>query len=381
MLHSRSRSATFVALVCLSGSLVAGAPGLLGSAGAVDPASIVAADNAVAWIITQQQPDGGFEVTGFQGFETPDAVLAIAEAAQTPGTPWNPAAALGAVTAIEYGGSGGPNPLDALDDWADSPVNAGEAGKLIVLVTEPLGIDPTDFDPSGDSASAVDLTEILDPLGCAGNPASYGFFNETIFGALAKFELCGAPNPAAMATIRDGQRADGGWNYLGDPSDITDSDLDTTALAVQALVAGGATFADPAISAALKFIASKQTPTGGFDAFGSPDPNATASAVVAITAAGFDATVSCWRDSADPAATGTAYADPSAWLRSQQQPDGHIASPNDIYPPVNTFATSQSVQALLLSWWPVARAAGSPTCAVVPVPPVPPVPIQPLFTG
>ena len=39
------------------------------------------ADSGVAWLKTQQQPDGGFEVSGFPGFETPDAVLAIATVA------------------------------------------------------------------------------------------------------------------------------------------------------------------------------------------------------------------------------------------------------------------------------------------------------------
>lgn len=45
---------------------------------------------AVGWIIAQQQSDGGFEMAGFPGFETPDAVLAIAENAQTD-TVWSAA--------------------------------------------------------------------------------------------------------------------------------------------------------------------------------------------------------------------------------------------------------------------------------------------------
>jgi hypothetical protein len=40
------------------------------------------------------------------------------------------------------------------------------------------------------------------------------------------------------------------------------------------------------------------------------------------------------------------------WVRSQQQPDGHIASPDDSFG-VNTFATSQSIQALRRGWVPV----------------------------
>ena len=63
-------SALTVALVSLAGL------SSTGTAGAADPASQSTADAAVDWIVTQQQPDGGFEVVGFPGFETRDATLA-----------------------------------------------------------------------------------------------------------------------------------------------------------------------------------------------------------------------------------------------------------------------------------------------------------------
>jgi hypothetical protein len=313
-------------------------------------------------------------------------VVAIAAAAQT-GPAWSTAEALAAVAALEYGGSGGPTPLDALDAFVDGGVSAGQAAKLIVLVVEPLGLDPTDFDPAGDSAAAVDLVTILDPDGCAGDPADYGFFNATLFGALAKALVCGAPNPAVMATIRAGQRADGGWNYLGDADDdpfAADSDVDTTALAVQALVAGGAAWNDAAITAALRYLAGLQAANGAFPGFAGDDPNSTAVAMLAVAAAGFDPSASCWRDTVDPAATGTAYGDPATWLRSQQQVDGRVASPFD-GPTPNTFPTSQAVQGWLRAWLPIARAAGAPDCAPpAPLPsdpsPEPPV-VVPGFTG
>ena len=46
--------------------------------GSAPPASVAAADAAVSWLTTQQQPDGGFELAGFPGFETLDAAIAIA---------------------------------------------------------------------------------------------------------------------------------------------------------------------------------------------------------------------------------------------------------------------------------------------------------------
>ena len=108
--------------------------------------------------------------------------------------------------------------------------------------------------------------------------------------------------------------------------------------------------------------------TGAFKGFGFDDPNATATATFAITAAGFDASSSCWRVTVDPTTAGTAYLDPAGYLRSLQQQDGEIVGPIS-----NTFATTQSVEALLLSWLPLTCAAGAPDCAVTPTPtPTPP---------
>ena len=50
-------------------------------------------DDGVAWLATRQQANGGFEVAGFDGFENPDAILAIAANAQTTAT-WSTSEAL-----------------------------------------------------------------------------------------------------------------------------------------------------------------------------------------------------------------------------------------------------------------------------------------------
>ena len=57
------------------------------------------AAGAVDWLVAQQQDDGGFEMAGFPGFETPDAVLAIAAAAQT-GAGWDQGEAYDAVVEV-----------------------------------------------------------------------------------------------------------------------------------------------------------------------------------------------------------------------------------------------------------------------------------------
>jgi hypothetical protein len=333
--------------------------------GAADAASTASA--AVAWLVTQQQSDGGFEVAQFPGFETRDASLAIAENAQTSGT-WSTGEARAALAAIHFGGGSGPTPLDALDAEAASDTTAGAAAKTIVLSAFPLGLDSSAFDANGDG-NPVDLASKLDS-GCGANTPSFGVFNDTLYGILAKTLVCGAAPPAALATVRAAQQVNGGWSFSGKP-DGSDLDIDTSALAIEALVAGGANASDANVHAGLAFLAAQHQPSGAWQAFGADDPNSTALAVLGITSAGFDVTSSCWRDTVDPAAAGTPYTSPDAWTESQQQPDGHIASPNDAFPPVNTFATAQAVEGLLRSWLPIVRAPAE-TCAVTPPSPAPP---------
>jgi hypothetical protein len=186
---------------------------------------------------------------------------------------------------------------------------------------------------------------------------------------MAKKVVCGAAPSNAIATIRAAQQADGGWNFIGDPT-RSGTDPDEIGLALMALAAGGVSGIDSSVQAALALLASSQQASGAWIDFFGTEGNAssTALAMLGITAAGYDATSACWRDTVAPGKAGTAYGNPAAWIRSQQQPDGHIASPYDIFG-VNTLTTSQSVQGLLRSWLPIAPGA-SQTC-VAPPPVVP----------
>jgi hypothetical protein len=354
------RVTTFVALVSLS-ALVLFAPT---SAGADSPSSPVVTD-AINWLLTQQQSDGGFDhFPAFPGFETPDAILAVAEGAQTTST-WSTTEAFAAVDAVHFGGPGGPTPLDYIDNWIAGGVDSGEASKIVLLVVAPLGLDPTDF-----GAGHTDLKQLVYPSGCGAAPdTANDFFDEIILVALGGTVLCDAPDADLVTQIRAAQRADGGWNFLGSPNDDTDSDGDTTSSALLTILASGAAWNDPAVLAGLKFLAAQYDPTtGAFKSFGFDDPNGTATSMFAITAAGFDASSSCWRVTADPSTTGTPYLDPAGYLRSAQGQDGEIGSAT------NTFGTTQSVEALLLSWWPLTRAAGAPDCAATPTPTPTPTP-------
>lgn len=312
--------------------------------GFYDPAAKSTAAEAAAWLATQQQSDGSFEVAQFPGFETPDAILAIAEHAQEQ-VEWNTGQARRAVRALSRNGR---TPLDVIDDFAEGPISAAQAAKVIVLVAKPLGYSPAAFDPQGDG-----VTNLLAIVNAGRQPdGSYGAFNGTLYAALARKLTNSVIHDTTLSLIRSGQHADGGWNYAGDLSSI-DTDVDTTALAVQVLIAAGAEPSDPAVQGGIRFLAERVGANGAWQAFGADDPNSTSAALLAVTAAGYDVNRSCWRDTFAPARAGTAYASPVEWLETQQQPDGRIASPNDAFPPINTIATSQSIQALRRGWLPI----------------------------
>lgn len=308
-------------------------------------AAKTASHTARTWLVTQQQTDGGFEVSGFAGFETPDAILALAEDAQQQEA-WNPDQARAAVAAVTRNGK---SALDAVDDFADGTLTAGQAAKLVVLVAKPLGYDPKAFDPQGDGAR--NLVAVVD----AGRTADggYGQFNATLYAAIAKKLVDDPVGGTTVTAVKAGQQASGGWGYTGDAG-ATDADVDTTSLAIQALVAAGVGATDTTLAKGVRYLVQQQQTDGAWQSFGSDDPNSTSTALFAITAIGENPGQSCWRDRADATRTGTPYTSPVSWLRHQVGTDGHVVSPNDAFPPVNTFATTQSIEALRRGWLPAA---------------------------
>lgn len=350
-----------VALVVTSFGAAPAVPASAAPAVATDDPSIVV-QLAVEFLAASQQADGGFELAGFPGFETPDAVLAIAEAGQQSES-WSTSDALAAVEAVHT--PGGLDGLDALDDLADTAdLSAGQAAKLIVLDVAPLGLDPTDFDPSDDSAAPVDLAAILHAG--AQPDGTYGTFNATLFAALA-LPLLGRHVPSVTVdAIFASQEANGGWGFSGDPNPpVPDLDPDTTGLAIQALVAAGVDGTAPQITAALALLASLHQADGSWPSpFDTGNPNSTALAILGVRAAGWDPERRCWVDAVAP--HDGAYPSPDGYLAAQQAADGHIASPVDQFG-VTTFATSQAVEGLERTWLPTVRAAmpACPTDAVV----------------
>jgi hypothetical protein len=310
----------------------------------------------VAWIIDQQEADGGFELADFPGFETPDAVLAIAEAAQDSPT-WDRTSARAAVDAVVS--TDGKTPLDHLDDLVEQLVQIGpddtvsevaargaQLTKILALVIVPLrttpGIAFSDFDPSGDSADPVDIRPAV--LLSEGN-GTYPFmtFSGRLYVLLVGAAQAG-PAPLIEA-VRDAQQANGAWNFAGAPSG-DGADADTTGLALQALGVAGVAPGDAVVRRGLAALAGAQQDDGSWLSFGVADPNSTSLAVLGIRATGGDPQTSCWREATNPAWAGVPYAGPLDWLRSRAATDGHIRSPGDEFG-VTTFATSQTVQAIL----------------------------------
>ncbi len=337
---------SFVRVATVALASLAAAVGVVDPAIAADVRSESVADRAVAFLASQQRADGGFgeAEAGFPGFETPDVVLALADAAQTDLVP-DPVAARNAVRTVKKNGRDG---LGYLDDLADGGPDAGKAAQL-VLVARAVGLDPRTFDPDGDGAT--DLLALVD----AGRNAdgSYDpFYNSTVQAVLALVAVGRTVPSDTIASLQSAQQPGGGYDFTGDPSGSPE--IDTTGRVIQALAAAGVPVADPSIAKALALLAKAQNADGSWSAFGSPDPNATAQAILAVEAAGFRSVDACWRAAAGDG--GRTVAPPDDFLRGAQAADGRIASSNDSFG-INTFATSQSVQALLRSFQPVRRAS------------------------
>ncbi len=348
----RRSFATLLAAPVVSATLVVS--GLTGTAGAAPGDDPVLA-GAIGFLASQQQDDGGFEVAGFAGFETADAVLAIGLGAQ--GGPLDPAAGRARVEAVAT--DAGLTGFDAIDDEVEAgSVEAGRAAKLTVLVAEPFDFDARAFDPAGDG-QPVDLVGAIE----AGqqDDGGYGVFSDTLYAVLALSSLDRPVGDETVELVRAAQQPNGSWDFAGDAGGA-EVDIDVTSLAIQALVAIGADATDPNVAGGLTLLG-QSVRDGAWGDDAGTNPNSTALAILAVTAAGYDAEDRCWRDIHAPATSGGPSASPVSALRSLQATDGRIASPFDDLG-VNTFATSQSVQALALGWLPVERAEAAP-CDVV----------------
>lgn len=209
-------------------------------------------DDAVAWVIDTQLPDGGWG-DGFSEGTSPgytaDTIFALVSAGYT-------------IDTIET--DDGLDPLDYLTEYVSSAegLTAGVTAKIITALVA-LGADPADF-------NGVDLVEVLlnaqDESGIYQDDLS-GTFGHclsmiAIHNALGESEdavLLDSLTSAAEA-VADLQNEDGGWGFaLG----VT-SDTNTTALCIQGLADVEDEVATGALERALTYLAAIQNEDGGW---------------------------------------------------------------------------------------------------------------------
>ncbi len=196
------------------------------------PGASPAVNQAIAYIRTQQQPDGTFK--GFGAGSTADAVYALAAAGLQPATFKN----------------GGASALAGLRKLAPQATKqTGLAAKFLLAA-----------ELAGDDQLAQTMRQ---SVAAAFSPATGLFAKDPTTQALAL--LAQAPDTkavpaAALRALKAQQLADGGWSFDG--SAATGSDTNTTALALQALMAteGNST----TVRKGLAYLKGQQNPDGGF---------------------------------------------------------------------------------------------------------------------
>jgi hypothetical protein len=198
--------------------------------------------------------------------------------------------------------------------------SAAAAGKLTVAATW-AGLDPS---------NVVDL-DLPALIAAAYDPATGAFGGGSGDSAWAVVGLraAGQPVPQNVVSFFQGsQLADGGWSW----NEMQEqSELQHTALVIQALQAAGVPRDDATLGRALALLRASANPDGGYpyQAPGDSDVATTAAVIQALVGVG------------DLAADGQALAAARAYLTGQQNAEGAMQGWSPL------FATQESIPALL----------------------------------
>ncbi len=277
----------------------------------------VAAANALAWLHSQQDAVTGGYGDGLGG--AVEVMLALGANDEQIGD-WRPVT--GTLTLRDF---------VRLHATRYSRQGVAEAGKLAVAAVA-----------SGGCRTARSL-----------QPSSY--FSETLgayapdsgfnaWGILGTLALSQTVPPSAVAALTAQQQPTGGWEWQ--PGFGTDTN--TTAVAVQTLVAAGYPVTATEVVSGLAFLKSAQVADGGFlydpaAPENGADANSTAYVLMALSAAGEDGGSEQW------SVDGSTAVD---FLRSLQLPDGSLEWQAGTGP--NLLATAQAATALLGKSYPLA---------------------------
>lgn len=252
------------------------------------------------YIRTQQQADGSYSGTLEQ---TMDAVFAMRAAGFDP--------------AKETAGTVGP--ADFLKAKVPTETRVPVLAKS-ALVAKALGLDP----------KAVGGVDLIAKTNAAYDPAKGTYAGDDFSQSVIMLSLACTGNTvpgAAAAALKANQLSEsGGWGFGGFP------DPDTTAIAVQALLATGSAKADAPLTKAVAYFHANQGDDGGWG-FDPSESNASSTAYVvqALIALGENADGAAWQKNG---------VSPVAYLLTQQQDDGSFKG----FDPA--FATNQAVPAL-----------------------------------
>jgi prenyltransferase beta subunit/F0F1-type ATP synthase membrane subunit c/vacuolar-type H+-ATPase subunit K len=290
-----------------------------------------ALDKSLEYIKTQQQADGSF--AGLSAGSTADAVFALVAADQD-------------VSAIEKDGN------SAIDYINTQGQAAAQDASLAAKYATALLL-------AGASTTLADGTDLLQVVEDSYNAES-GQYGKDVTGhvyALVALNAAGRDVPAqAVEALKGLQREDGGWSFDG----TSDSDTNTTSVAVQALKAAGDN--SDVLGKAVEFYRAQQNDDGGFpysqsSEFGTDsDANSTALTIQALLAAGED--VEDWAKGDNT---------PLERLLAFQNESGAFRY-NDATPEDNPFATYQAVPAVARETLPVTelQAAAQPSATASP---------------
>jgi prenyltransferase beta subunit len=295
------------------------------------------------YVKAQQNGDGGFG-SGFSPDSTvgstADALLAILAVGGDP-------------AAIDQGGN---TPITYLQANAASAATAGDVAKLIMAAVA-AGENPRTF---GDVDSVSKLEGMIGESGKIGGDMDTFVSHILAVLALASTER---PIPArAVDYIKAAQQEGGSWAWDG--SAATAGDTNTTAFAVQALVAAGEAADSEAVAEAIAYYEGIQNDDGGWpyqnpSDFGTDtDANSTAVTIQALIAAGQDPEGAEW--------TVAGGSTPLTALEALQNDSGAFAWQAAV-PDDNLLATLQALPAVAGKAYPLATMDVGEAVAAPPV--------------
>jgi hypothetical protein len=290
--------------------------------------AVLGASAGLQWLKPLQNSDGSYGGSGGNAGATIDTLLANR--------------ALGG-DAAAWKSAAGSSLIDALRTRARAYAaqGASAAGKLT------LGLAAADEDPHTFAGLnlVISMTATFDPASGA-----YGSTNwDQAFAMLGMRAAGEAVPPAAASLLKARANADGGWAFVAPGA----SDVDSTGLVLQALIAAGVPPSDTAIVNGLAYLDTAQNDDGGFpntpalDNSDTSNADSTAFAIQGIVASGADPLAARWR----PIAT-----NPISYLLGLQQPDGAFTFGGQ----PSQLATQQAIPALAGRPFPyLGRAAAS----------------------